>query len=245
MSAINDALRRASTGKSPGESPAAGGSPPLPNMPLPLPPLPTRSISTALPPRIDETGLHASPPAFASVSRQPRSMTPIVFGIGAFLCVLVAAGSYWYAKQHGPILGKHSSFSRIAEEESSEAQEPEATEKVEVPKSATPPGAIAAKEPTAAPETAPAPKPAAPQRSSPFPTVVAPKPLSASANNGSVKFPPLRLQTIYYRPGNPSVMINSKILFISDEVSGVTVADISPSSVTLVLSGQTNVLTLR
>jgi hypothetical protein len=60
-----------------------------------------------------------------------------------------------------------------------------------------------------------------------------------------VKFPPLRLQTIYYRPGNPSVMINSKILFISDEVSGVTVADISPSSVTLVLSGQTNVLTLR
>ena len=60
-----------------------------------------------------------------------------------------------------------------------------------------------------------------------------------------VKFPPLRLQSIYYRPSNPSVLINGKILYLSDEIQGVTVADITPASVTLVLSGQTNVLTLR
>ena len=60
-----------------------------------------------------------------------------------------------------------------------------------------------------------------------------------------VKFPPLRLQSIFYRPSNPSVIINGKTLYLSDEIQGVIVADISLASVTLVLSGQTNVLTLR
>ena len=59
------------------------------------------------------------------------------------------------------------------------------------------------------------------------------------------KFPQLRLQSIFYRPSNPSVMINGRTLYLDDEVQGVTVADIQPSSVTLVLSGHTNVLTLR
>ena len=59
------------------------------------------------------------------------------------------------------------------------------------------------------------------------------------------KFPQLRLQSIFYRPANPSVMINGRTLYLDDEVQGVTVADIQPSSVTLVLSGHTNVLTLR
>ena len=40
-------------------------------------------------------------------------------------------------------------------------------------------------------------------------------------------------------------MINGKTLFVTDEISGVMVADITASSVTLVLSGQTNILTLR
>ena len=40
-------------------------------------------------------------------------------------------------------------------------------------------------------------------------------------------------------------MINNKTLFVDDIILGVQVADIQPSSVTLVLSGQTNILTLR
>ena len=59
------------------------------------------------------------------------------------------------------------------------------------------------------------------------------------------KFPQLRLQSIFYRPSNPSVMISGRTLFLNDEIQGVIVADIHPSSVTLVLSGHTNVLTLR
>jgi hypothetical protein len=91
---------------------------------------------------------------------------------------------------------------------------------------------VARPEPAAAkPIPAPAPVPVA------APAIVVPQ--------APVKFPPLRLQSIFYRPSNPSVIINGKTLFVTDEVNGVVVTDIQSSSVTLVLSGQTNVLTLR
>jgi hypothetical protein len=91
---------------------------------------------------------------------------------------------------------------------------------------------------TATVTAVPTPKPApVVQAKPPAPAVV--------ANSTPAKFPPLRLQSIFYRPSNPSVMINGKLLCISDEIQGVLVADIQPSSVTLVLSGYTNVLTLR
>ena len=94
----------------------------------------------------------------------------------------------------------------------------------------------------------PAPAARAPQpRSTPVVpvTVTAVPPAPVSTPQPPVRFPPLRLQSIFYRPASPSVIINGKTLFVTDEINGVTVADIQASSVTLVLSGQTNVLTLR
>ena len=80
----------------------------------------------------------------------------------------------------------------------------------------------------------------------PLSVVAAPPVVAVSAAPGPPpKFPPLRLQSIFYRPSNPSVMINGRTLFRDDEIQGVIVAAINPSSVTLVLSGHTNVLTLR
>lgn len=80
----------------------------------------------------------------------------------------------------------------------------------------------------------------------PVSVVAAPPVVAVSAAPGPPpKFPPLRLQSIFYRPSNPSVMINGRTLFRDDEIQGVIVAAINPSSVTLVLSGHTNVLTLR
>ncbi len=84
--------------------------------------------------------------------------------------------------------------------------------------------------------------------STPPPSVAGKTPAPASVSVAAaamVKFPSLRLQSIFYRPSSPSVMINGKTLYIADEIQGVKVAAISPASVTLVLSGQTNVLTLR
>ncbi len=86
---------------------------------------------------------------------------------------------------------------------------------------------------------------AAATTAAPIAVAAAAAPVLAVAPSPSPKFPPLRLQSIFYRPSNPSVMINGRTLFLDDEVQGVTVADIQPSSVTLVLSGHTNVLTLR
>jgi sRNA-binding carbon storage regulator CsrA len=40
-------------------------------------------------------------------------------------------------------------------------------------------------------------------------------------------------------------MVNNRTLFIGDQIQGVTVVSIDASSATLVLSGQTNILTLR
>jgi hypothetical protein len=56
---------------------------------------------------------------------------------------------------------------------------------------------------------------------------------------------PLRLRAIFYRPDNPSAMINTKTLFLGDKIGDSRVIDIGRESVTLLCKGQTNVLTLE
>lgn len=68
---------------------------------------------------------------------------------------------------------------------------------------------------------------------------------SAMPPQTPVKFPPMRIQGIVLRESKSSVMINGKIYFIGDEISGARVVSIDWESVTLELAGQTNVLTLR
>lgn len=278
MSAINDALRRASSaaksapaGDAQNSGPAAGGPPPLPPMPLPLPPLPIAQVSTALPPRIDgsESQSQYQQPQFEETAesteaipptRRRRSLLPIIFGALALLCAAGAAGSFLYAKQRGSFLSKYSVLNQSAEETGEEGESTEA--EVETPAapqnvaSAVPaPSPVVEKPKPAVTPSAPAPQSVAPTAASvPAPAPApAPAPIRAPVsfntqpqNPGApVQFPPLRLQSIYYRPADPSVMINGKTLYVSDEINGVTVVDISPSSVTLVLSGRTNILTLR
>ena len=60
-----------------------------------------------------------------------------------------------------------------------------------------------------------------------------------------VKWPIFKLQGIFYRPPRSSVMLNKQTVFVNDVIEGAKVVEIGSQSVTLVLSGQTNVLTLR
>jgi hypothetical protein len=53
-----------------------------------------------------------------------------------------------------------------------------------------------------------------------------------------------KLQGIFYRPSNPSAVVNTKTVFIGDVVNEAKVTAIDRQSVTLVLEGQTKVLTL-
>lgn len=69
--------------------------------------------------------------------------------------------------------------------------------------------------------------------------------LDAGSSVEIATYPSLRLQGIFYRQSRPSVIINSQTLEVGDLVEGVTVTDITPSSVTLQWRGQTKTLTLR
>ena len=53
-----------------------------------------------------------------------------------------------------------------------------------------------------------------------------------------------RLQGIFYRPSNPSAVVNNKTVFLGDSVSGSRVKAIDRQSVTLERDGTTQVLTL-
>ena len=57
-------------------------------------------------------------------------------------------------------------------------------------------------------------------------------------------FPEVKLQGIFYRVTRPSVLINSRTLFINDKVEGVKVVAIDRQSVTLEFEGERRVLSL-
>ena len=58
-------------------------------------------------------------------------------------------------------------------------------------------------------------------------------------------FPTLRLQGIFYRPKNPSALINAKTISIGGKVASAKVIAITRESVTLEWNGETKVLTLE
>lgn len=224
MSAINDALRRAS-----GAAPAAE-PPPLPSLHAVMNPAAASdtpsdgmalSTDPALPPLLQ-------PPPAKSAS------LPIFILVALLFAAAATAGVYLWKRN-------------AASKTSLVKNAPPSLTRAQVQKTAP---AAAATEPR--PEEKP---PAQPVPLPPAQTVT-PAPVKEAAatavpvtppvsSRPSVQFPPLRLQGIYYKPSNPSVMINNRTLFVGDQVQGVTVASIDASSVTLVLSGQTNVLTLR
>ena len=70
-------------------------------------------------------------------------------------------------------------------------------------------------------------------------------PVGAAAVDDADIPPPLRLQGIFYRPSRPSAVVNSQTVYIGDSVGGGTVKAIGRESVTLVVHGETKVLTLR
>ncbi len=67
--------------------------------------------------------------------------------------------------------------------------------------------------------------------------------LTAAASQAAV--PPFKLNAIFFRAKNPSVVINSKTLYIGDKVAQAKVLAIDRESVTLERGGQTNVLTVE
>ena len=80
------------------------------------------------------------------------------------------------------------------------------------------------------------------------PTVIepgTPAPVSAPAVASKPEFPALKLQGIFYRASDPSVLINGRTLLIGDSVEQAKILKIERESVTLEWNGQTKVLSLE
>lgn len=139
-----------------------------------------------------------------------------------------------------------------------------------VPSTTTPqaPDNSVASEPVASPDATPKVNPAVDALNNPLPPSFAPKPSPGQADSTVTQtsptpavpdnplatattpaaprpFPELKLQGIYYRLNNPSVMINGQTLEIGDIVEGARVIKIERKDVTLELDGQTKVLRLQ
>ena len=218
MSLINDALRRASS--------ASKVSPPVGTAPMALPPPPRAPApyAAAAPPPIASP--HDLPPIPELDSEAPTKSHRVtwILSLAVVGCVIAAvAVNFWQKKRSAEAVARVQTGQKPIIADAS----------VRLSNS----NAVAVA--LAPPRLSPAPVVAAPTAAVPVAAIVPVVPAVP------VKFPPLRLQSIFYRTENPSVIINSKTLFIHDEIQGVLVADIRSSSVTLVLSGQTNILTLR
>ena len=227
MSLINDALRRASNASK--VSPPVGTPPPMALPPPPLPPPPRAPAQYASPPPPPIASPRDLPPApELDVDEAPKSnKLQLILSLLLVVCVLAAAAFNYWQKNHAT----------PAKAMSEAGKKPIiADANVRLSNSNAVASALAQTRSNPAPAAA---SPAAPSMAAPV-AVAAP-----AAPVVPVKFPTLRLQSIFYRTENPSVIINNKTLFVNDEIQGVSVADIRASSVTLVLSGQTNILTLR
>jgi len=71
-----------------------------------------------------------------------------------------------------------------------------------------------------------------------------PSPSASTAAGGAKPFPPIKVQGIFFRIKDPSVLINGKTLLVGDDLDGVVVKKIERSSVTLEFSGQTKIYKL-
>ena len=171
-----------------------------------------------MPPLLSNASDSALPP-LREPFEEPKSKLPFILAALFVCCAVGAATVYLWEK-------KRSARS---------AAQVSATSSAPVHSTASAGESVSAPEASSAAAPAPAPVATAPVAAAP----------ADAAPQTPVTFPPLRLQSIYYKPSNPSVMINGRTLYLNEEIQGVTVAGIDPSSVTLVLSGRTNVLTLR
>ena len=191
MSLINDALRRASNAAK--VSPPVGASP----MTLPPPPLP--------PPPARATAQFASPPPHPIASPMALPPTPelnaeaspasnklqLILSLLLVVCVIAAAGvNFWQKKRNA----------EVATARLTAGKKPIiADASIRLSNSNAVASALAQANSNASTNVAPA-------LASPG-TAAAALPVVPAV---PVKFPTLRLQSIFYRPENPSVIINNK-----------------------------------
>ncbi len=77
------------------------------------------------------------------------------------------------------------------------------------------------------------------------PTSTAPPRTTAPLGTTTPQTKPIRLQSIFYRLRNPTVIINGKTLGVGDTLDGIKVVSIQRTSVEIVQNGKYRTLTLQ
>ena len=198
-------------------------------------------------------------------SRTPQFLIPVVFAVIA--CAGVALMWFWWqGKSKAPVPPANGNVAVVTPV----APPPAVTPKpvvtpipsviVQMPQPVAPkPVPAINTPPTPPPNVAPTPvvapvvTPSPPVAEKPAPNVVAvaepaPQPTvtpQPPAPAPPPTFPDLRLQGIFYRPSNPSALINSKTVFVGDEIAGVKVVAIERTGVKVELDGHTKTVKLQ
>ena len=221
MSLINDALKR------------AGSAPP---------PVPSADPESA------------PPPMQPVVERKSHPVWPVVLlPLGLLLLFALAGVLLWKGYQAKRTAASGAPDNPVAAREHNRAltSPPKPTRTLLRPQekaalAAPAPVETSAPPPTAVKPTDPRPAQTVAGTGAPPSTSAAPpaqvKPAVTTSVNGS--FPAMKLQGIFYRPSNPSVMINNKTLFVGETIGDAKVVAIDRTSVTVECNGQTRVLTL-
>jgi len=120
----------------------------------------------------------------------------------------------------------------------------------QTPASAPPGAAGAETSPAASINVASTPSPVpknspSPEAAAPAIEATAPPPLPAPAPPTEPAKPAFRLQGIFFRPANPSALVNGKSVWVGTRIDGATVKSITRESLTIEVNGQTTVLTLE
>jgi cytoskeletal protein RodZ len=93
----------------------------------------------------------------------------------------------------------------------------------------------------AAPTLAPVPPATTPASNA----VANPTPVAVETPPAKPQFPELKLQGIFYRLRNPSVMINNQTLYKGDDIAGAKVIEIERQDVTVEFNGEKRVLAIH
>lgn len=250
MSLINEALKRARLlrkppeGEVPPETPETPGPPEPPLEPVEGDPAPKRSSKLLVPLCValavcgiwflwkwwsDPGVTPKTGPVQASVPAKPKlPATPVSEGQSQ---TAVSAATET-SEPADPVTSEPQTAVAAVKGES-----PEPVTETDVVASATPEAPV-----VAAPESQPAVVEAVASTETEAPP---PEPVFDLQPARPVNFPPLKLQGIFFRLHNPSVLINNRTLFIGSKVDGVTVTEIKRTKVVLELGGARKELFLK
>lgn len=171
---------------------------------------------------------------------KPSQLPVLIFGAALFVIVGLAAFFLVRGMVRKQAGGWRDSMQKVHAVHARQVSEPTAAAAVEAAQGHTAPAQPAQPQAKIAPRLEGTPIPARPAVATNSVVATAPAPAVLGTNG----FPVLKVQGIFFRAKNPAAVINTKTVFVGDQVSNARVVAITTDSVTVEFNGNRKVLTL-